>query len=168
LKVSKLLKTTLLITVLLLLVSGCTNESSNERVRLTAYATSEETSQANEAAKNAVDGDPATFWHIQWSEKVPQSITVKLSRLAKVNQVAYLPRQDGNSNGIITEYRLLYSTDGKDFIELVHGEWALNTDKKVVEFSPVEATQIRLEAIQGFGGWASAAEIEIGIVTEEN
>lgn len=139
--------------------------------KITAYATSEETAGGYDVAANALDGSPSTIWHTKWdnSDRLPQSITIIMEEPTEINQVTYLPRQDGNQNGMITEYRLSYSIDGNKFVELDHGRWSLNSQSKVVKFSPVEATHVRLEAIQGHGGvgWASAAEIEIGTVLND-
>lgn len=132
---------------------------------LTAAATSAELRSAYNGPDNALDGSASSIWHTKWdrSDPLPQSITLILAEPTMVNQLTYLPRQDGNLNGVITEYQIAYSADGQTFTELARGRWNLDTQAKVVNFKPVEATHIRLTALQGHGGWASAAEIELGI-----
>ncbi|HHX02421.1 MAG TPA: hypothetical protein GX739_07135 [Firmicutes bacterium] len=140
-------------------------KASGSEIRLTAVATSEETSSAYDAAENVLDGSISSIWHTKWnhSDPLPQSITLIFDEPTVVNQLAYVPRQDGNLNGVITEYQISYSVGGTDFVELARGRWSLNNETKVVSFAPVEATHIRLTAVQGNGGWASAAEIHLGI-----
>lgn len=142
-----------------------TRRVSGEKITLSATATSEEKNSAYDIAENVLDGSSSTLWHTRWDgrDRLPQAITIKLDEPNFVDQLSYLPRQDGTQNGIITEYRILYSDNGKDFTEIAHGNWDLNSQAKVVTFDPIEATHIRLVAIQGHGGWASAAKIELGI-----
>ena len=43
---------------------------------------------------------------------LPQSITLSLGGLYLIDTVKYLPRQDGNSNGNTTSYKVYASSDG--------------------------------------------------------
>ena len=90
------------------------------------------------------------MWHTRWNgaDRLPQSITLIIDEPTEVNQLTYVPRQDGNLNGVITEYLISYSTDGSEFTELTRGRWSLDTETKIVNFDPVEATHIRLTALQ--------------------
>ncbi|NLM68681.1 MAG: hypothetical protein GX177_01595 [Firmicutes bacterium] len=140
-------------------------KAAGMELNITAVATSEETGAAYDAAVNVLDGSTASMWHTRWNgaDRLPQSITLIIDEPTEVNQLTYVPRQDGNLNGVITEYLISYSTDGSEFTELTRGRWSLDTETKIVNFDPVEATHIRLTALQGNGGWASAAEIQLGI-----
>jgi hypothetical protein len=112
----------------------------------------------------AIDGSTDTFWHAQFTPTVsplPQSITVKLPKAMTVEGLTYLPRQDGNSNGDITQYVVSVSSDGRIFTPVAQGTWPINTSLKVVRFSPKNAHWIRLTAIAGVSGYASAAEIQL-------
>ena len=93
-----------------------------------------------------------------WSDKLPQSITLELAKAREIKGYNYLPRQSG-TNGYITKYKIEVSTDGEEFTEVAAGDWARDAKLKTVEFDPVNAKYIRLTALEGVGGFASAAEV---------
>lgn len=128
--------------------------------QMTATATSEET--GTDPAKHAIDGNPDTMWHTDWylNDPLPQSITLNLGDTYFIEEVSYLPRQSG-TNGNITQYKLYTSTDGENFTEVANGHWDNNSSEKIVQFPKTEASHVKLEAIQGVGGFASAAELNV-------
>lgn len=128
--------------------------------QMTATATSEQA--GTDPAHHAIDGNPDTMWHTDWNlrDPLPQSITLDLGDTYIINEFSYLPRQSG-SNGHITQYKLYTSTDGENFTEVASGNWDNNNREKVVQFPMTEASHVKLEAIQGNGGWASAAELNV-------
>ncbi|USK36705.1 discoidin domain-containing protein (plasmid) [Bacillus sp. F19] len=130
--------------------------------QMTATATSQETIGENNSASMAIDGDPQTFWHTKWdkSDVLPQSITLNLGGTYAIDKVAYLPRPSG-SNGNITGYNVYVSTDGVTFTKVASGTWANNNEEKLATFDPTDASYVKLEATEGTGGWASAAEISV-------
>lgn len=130
---------------------------------LTATATSFQPDQGNEP-KSAVDGDEKTFWHSAWNPyaALPQSITIDQRTADTVACLTYLPRQSGGNNGTITTYNVYTSTDGHAFTKVVsNGKWAANAARKFANFPPTSARYVRLEAVQGVGKFASAAEISL-------
>lgn len=133
------------------------------RKQMSAAATSEETVFQNNAASMAIDGDTNTLWHTKWKngKPLPQSITLKLGGNYNVNSIHYMPRQWGGTNGNITDYRVLVSSDGENFKEVASGKWTNDNIKKTVEFSPIKTSYVRLVAIAGAQGHAAAAEIEV-------
>ncbi|WP_188114752.1 S-layer homology domain-containing protein [Paenibacillus sp. B2(2019)] len=128
---------------------------------MTATATSEETGK--DEARFAIDGDPLTMWHTKWdkSDVLPQSITLNLGDVYKVNRLSYLPRSTGGTSGIITKYNVYVSMDGTNFTKVTSGTWPFDTRLKQVTFDPIKAQYIQLEAIEAYNGWATAAEINI-------
>jgi hypothetical protein len=115
--------------------------------------------------EDAVDGDTDTLWHTQWEPvkaDLPQSITVDLGKVVSVDALRYTPRQDGIGNGIITSYRIETSEDGKAFTLAATGQWPDVQEVKYAYFSARRARYIRLTALAGVGGFASAAEIAVG------
>lgn len=112
----------------------------------------------------AIDGNCATFWHVEWSppHPLPQSITLDLGGSYPTDGITYLPRQDGNHNGDITAYTVYASTDGQTFTPVASGTWTSDSSLKWVTWAPVTASYIRLEATSGFNGYASADEINVG------
>ena len=138
---------------------------SKEEITTKAYATSE---QSQDKASNAIDGNPDTMWHTKWdgSDELPQSITLELAKAREIKGYNYLPRQSG-TNGYITKYKIEVSTDGEEFTEVAAGDWARDAELKTVEFDSVNAKYIRLTALEGVGGFASAAEVSPIYTTEE-
>lgn len=112
----------------------------------------------------AVDDNCETFWHSQFDPRVPlpHSITLDLGTSYDVEALSYQSRQDGNSNGYITEYVIEVSADGQTFTEVASGAWALDPTTKIVDLAePVSARYVRLTANNGGGGHAAAAEIRV-------
>lgn len=113
---------------------------------------------------NAIDGNPDTMWHTEWSPiraYPPQSITLNLGGTYNVSGLLYLPRQDGNPNGIITSYEVLTSTDGTTFTQAASGSWAQDQTLKQATFPAQQAHYVRLVALQGANQYVSAAEINV-------
>ncbi|WP_081709904.1 family 20 glycosylhydrolase [Arthrobacter sp. 35W] len=78
-------------------------------------ATSEETSQDSNAANNAIDNNPYTMWHSQYTgitASLPQSLTIDTGTAHELSAARYLPRQSGGTNGRIKDYRVETSTNG--------------------------------------------------------
>jgi O-glycosyl hydrolase len=113
---------------------------------------------------NAIDGNPGTLWHTEWDpDRVypPQSITLDLGGDYSVSGLMYLPRQDGNPNGIITSYQVLVSQDGSTFTQVAAGGWAGDGTLKQVTFPATQARYVELVGVQGGNGYVSAAEINV-------
>lgn len=113
----------------------------------------------------AIDGSVQSMWHTEWSPRasLPQSLTIDTGRRQRIAQVTYQPREDGNHNGVIIEYQLSTSTDGVHFTPAATGTWPLDATRKVVGLPGVDARYVRLTALDGGGGYASAAEIQLAV-----
>jgi hypothetical protein len=114
----------------------------------------------------ALDGNVTTMWHAEWSPlaPLPQSITLNLGGSYTIKRLRYLPRNglDGYTNGRITSYNIYVSTNGTTFgSPIASGTWANDALEKSATFTAVTASYIRLEAVQGVNGFASAAEINV-------
>ena len=117
-------------------------------------------------AKNAIDGNNATFWHSQYSPSVlplPHSITIDMHATNYVSGLTYLPRQDQSANGTIGQYSISISSDGKTWnAPVATGTWADDRTKKTAIFSSVAGRYVRLTALTEAGlrgPYSSAAEI---------
>jgi O-glycosyl hydrolase len=113
---------------------------------------------------NAIGHGSGSFWHTAYAPKqdlLPQSITLDLGRVATVKGLRYLPRQDGQANGRITDYRVLVSMDARSFTPVAAGTWPDDGESKVARFDPVTCRYVRLEAVAGHGGFASAAYLRV-------
>lgn len=129
--------------------------------QMTAAATSQETVNENDSASMAIDDNSSTMWHTQWdSPSLPQSITLNLGGTYNVSELNYLPRQAG-IYGRITGYNVYTSTDGTSFTKAASGTWADDKTEKIASFTPVTAAYVKLEATDGNGNCASAAEINV-------
>ncbi|MDR0341992.1 MAG: discoidin domain-containing protein [Nocardiopsaceae bacterium] len=112
----------------------------------------------------AIDDNPATFWHTEFSPVKavpPQSITFDLGGNYDVSGLLYLPRQDGNPNGTITGYNVYASPDGTTFTKVASGTWPDDATQKSASFTTGAVRYIRLEGVQAHNDNVSAAEINI-------
>lgn len=139
------------------------NHTKINQSTMSASATSEHPNVGTEGlASMAIDGNEGTWWHTNWSNPVslPQSITLDLHEIKTIGKYTYLPRT-GAGNGTISKYTLETSVDGVNFTTVAQGTWEVNAIEKVVEFVPTQARYIRLTALQGVGGFATAAELNV-------
>ena len=122
-------------------------------------------SNAGYGPENAVDGDADTLWHTEYDPvkaSLPQSITVDLGKVVPIDAFRYTPRQDGTGNGTIANYRIETSADGTTFTQAAQGQWPDGKEIKYAYFGARSARYVRLTALEGVGGFASAAEIAVG------
>ncbi|NRF92430.1 discoidin domain-containing protein [Paenibacillus frigoriresistens] len=134
------------------------------QAQMTATSTS---FQPGDDPSNALDGDVNTWWHIKWfgTDPLPQSIILNLGGAYKISKLDYLPRPDGG-NGTITAYNIYVSQDGVQYTKVASGAWLQNNLLKEVNFAPVNASYIKLEATAGSGGFASASELNVYKIIE--
>ena len=112
-------------------------------------------------AIHAIDGRLDTFWHSQYQPVIapfPHTLTLALASASDVTALYYQPRLDG-PNGVITSYKVYASTDGSTYTEVAAGNWAPDATTKSVSLSAPGARFIRLEALAGQNGYASAGEV---------
>ena len=133
--------------------------------KMTATATSETSpASGNDGpASYAIDDDENTIWHTRYSpskDSLPQSITLTFDQAYTINKYTYLPRTSGN-NGYITKYILEVQNDDGTFTKVSSGDWGENGNLKTVTFDPVSTKAVRLTALTGKGGFASAAELNV-------
>jgi hypothetical protein len=127
---------------------------------MTATATSQ---QPGYEAGKAIDGSCATMWHSAWSpyQAPPQSVTLDLGATYDTTALIYTPRQDGNSNGVVTGYEIAVSADGQTFTPVAEGSWAGDDRVKYDEWAPTEARYVRFTAARGVNGYVAAAELDV-------
>lgn len=124
-----------------------------------ATAGSEENAGNDGPASWAIDGNTTTIWHSKWSSggthpdianDQNNEFTIDFGQNVTINKFEYVPRSSGTSvNGIITKYKLLYSTteSGNDFKELTSGEWDADKTVKTATFAPTEMRRIQIRAL---------------------
>jgi GxGYxYP putative glycoside hydrolase C-terminal domain/GxGYxY sequence motif in domain of unknown function N-terminal/F5/8 type C domain len=128
--------------------------------KMSAAATS---SQPGFEPAHVLDGDVATLWHsaVGAEHPLPQALTLDLGGEYDVEAVVYTPRQDVNCNGNIMRYRVSLSRDCETFTEVATGEWDHTFHRKYAAWEPAPARHLRIEALDGYRGLASAAEVEV-------
>ncbi len=105
------------------------------------------------AGRNALDGNPVTFWHTRWSgqdvPRHPHHIIVDLGAVRTVYGIRYLPRQDGGLNGTIVGYEVYVSLecDTWDATPWMSGSWdATVTEKIAVQSRGQQGRYLKLVA----------------------
>jgi hypothetical protein len=106
-------------------------------------ADSQETAGGNNAAANAIDGNPNTFWHSAFSSgspPLPHTLTINLAATVDVSALRYLPRQDGGLNGNVAGYEV-WTTENcaaPIWTRVAQGTWletpAANAGRKTARF----------------------------------
>ncbi len=116
---------------------------------------------------HAIDNDPATFWHTNWSstrEKHPHEIQIDLGRTVRLLGFTQLPRQD-MSHGRIREYEFYVSPDGKQWGSAVSaGRFPNDGQLQSVQFDkPVAGRYIRLVALSEWSReyYTTIAELDV-------
>jgi hypothetical protein len=134
---------------------------------------SENTEHEDGRAVRAIDGDPGTFWHTQWSGEQPghpHHLAIDLGEDVEVAGFTYLPRQDGRQEkGVIGAYEFFASRDGTDWGQALAKGRFEGTDRdpagRVVTWpQPVLARYIKLVSLDAPGAHPYAGAAEIGIL----
>ncbi|WP_461106747.1 glycosyl hydrolase family 95 catalytic domain-containing protein [Tessaracoccus terricola] len=145
-----------------------------------AWNTQERTGEGppNGLVSAAVDGNPGTFWHSQWSGAVtefPHYVVIDLGQEREFGQFTYVPRQlDANPrNGQVSDYEIAVATAGTfvpptaaqlsgdlaypepvdaQWTTVAQGQWQLDTSaaSTVVLDEPVNARYVKLVSTDGY------------------
>lgn len=112
--------------------------------------------------------DDNNIYHSDWSggidmaKGINNKLTFDFGETSKIGRLDYLPRQSGGNNGIITEFKLYYSTtaDQDDWQEIPGGEitWAADTVKKTAVFTPTDARRIQMRVRHAMGNLSDPAD----------
>ncbi|WOX07489.1 RICIN domain-containing protein [Streptomyces sp. N50] len=133
-----------------------------------AYATGFHT---GEGPFNAIDGLSDNGYETCWSTwglpaPLPQSLTIDLGGVwSNVSTLEYLPKQWRRSNstdGDITSYTILTSTDGVTFTQVAAGTWAGDKKTKVIEWPNRNVGFVRIQVNGATGGYANVSGVRIG------
>ena len=151
---------------------------------MTLRAPSEEGSGS---VAKAADGKTGTIWHTNWGKGSGSTdlrndpdnryLQIELKETEKINALRYLPRSS-DTNGIVTEYSIKVSTDGKNWTEVAKSDadstWSKSVEWKLAQFAPVDAKYIRLYGVSTVGQSAaevnkymSAAEVRVRYAAQE-
>jgi alpha-L-fucosidase len=130
----------------------------------------------NSPATNAIDDNSGSIWQTRLSAytALPHQLTVDMGNSHRIGGFTYLPRQDGNRNGVVETYRFETSMDGQNWRTNVDlgsfGNMRNNPELQEVTFAPVDARYFRFTALKEIGtnGTASAAEISVLPTADED
>ena len=142
------------------------------------YVDSQESTAENGLATNSFDGNASTKWHTQYSSgdaPLPHTIQIDLGTSYTVSGFTYLPRQDGCSNGTISQYEFYVSADGVTWgSAIANGTFNYGTANltcgggtilpaQQINFTPVSARYVCLRALTEVNGnpWTAVAEINV-------
>ena len=117
----------------------------------TVKASSSEYSEAY-AAKNAIDGDPATEWSTA-DDGDEASITIDLGKIVSLVGVGFRTRSMSDGTAIIESFTVT-GDDGK-----THGPYSLNSGLTVIKLK-LRTRTLRFDAVKTTGGNTGAVEIE--------
>ncbi len=142
-------------------ISPFTATKANWKV---VFVSSEEPEEG--AAKNAIDGNPDTYWHTSWSKqlsKVPHELIVDTETTITTAGFFYLPRQDGGINGRIKQFEFYISQDSLTWELVKKGEFKNDSNRQRIDFETVKSFRffklIAISEVNG-GPWTSVAEID--------
>ena len=136
------------------------------------FVDSQETTAANNAALNAFDGNPTTFWATQWLAEQPShphEIRLDLGSVYNVSAFRHLPRQDGFPHGRIAQYEFYVSLDGVNWgTPVAVGTLANVATEQEVRFAPKTGQYIRLRALSEVEGRPYTSLAELNVLTSGN
>jgi hexosaminidase len=126
----------------------------------------------NGPAAAAIDGNPATYWHSQWSPTTatyPHSIVLDLGEPQSICGLWYTGRSSagsGGANGRIGDYEVYASTtvsaiDGDWGEAVAGGTFENSASAQLASFAPREVRYLKLVALSEANGnpWATAGEL---------
>lgn len=125
-------------------------------------------------AGHIIDGNKKSYWHSKYyvengkitgSDKAPFYIDITLPALTEISEFVFLPRVDMHSGDILRMSFYASDSDEGEFVKLVDGaefkisdSGALGLLQNVRLLANVKVKRIRLEVLEGRGGYGSMAE----------
>jgi hypothetical protein len=134
------------------------------------HKSSEETKANNQAAKNAIDGNPNTIWHTEWKNKKPShphELVIDFGQSEHVEAITYLPRPQGDGdNGNVKAYQIFLGMDLNSLNLVASGEFqdSIEHNRKVIPVPSTEARYLRFVALSETNGKSYTSAAEIGIL----
>ncbi|KAK3167880.1 hypothetical protein OEA41_004326 [Lepraria neglecta] len=117
---------------------------------------------------NVLDGNTNTYWHTPFGANgnpLPHTLTIDMKQQYLINSIAYIPRQDGASNGNVGQHMIQTSLDGVTYSKPVAtGTYADTKLTKTTIFEARYARFVRFTAQTEAGSrgpWTSCASFNI-------
>lgn len=130
------------------------------------YVDSEKASSPAALAASAIDGNNETAWRTTANangERLPHELQIDLGELIDVDALRYLPPQEGERGGRVTDYEIFLSEDAQFWgLPVATGTFADTAGEKRVLFAPRRAQFVRFVARgAAIGSSAAAAELDL-------
>ncbi|MEO1584257.1 MAG: discoidin domain-containing protein [Planctomycetota bacterium] len=152
-------------------VRGLFRETSSiERTGVSRVTASSE--QRGYEASLATDGDTASMWHTSWTGDLggfPHELVIELQQETALHGIRCLGRQDGNTNGAISDFEVQLSTDGDSWIVARRGRFTAGAGWQTVMFpDAIDARYVKVRAIGSVNGGPHAALAELDLIRRED
>lgn len=95
---------------------------------------------------------------------LPHALTIDMGQTYLINSIAYIPRQDGPSNGNIGEHQIVLSVDNGTWTPVALGTYQDSNSTKTTIFEASYARYVRIIALTEAGSrgpWTSCASFNI-------
>ena len=123
--------------------------------------------QRDAPASAAIDGKAETRWETT-ATPGPHHITIDMGSPRRIAGLTYLPRQDGMAYGLVRQYKIETSLDGKTWTVVVpSGEFANlrnNPELQTVRFPAINARFLRFSSTQSYDESHAMSAAEISVV----
>ena len=150
--------------VFLAAIVGASFVSAQDAPKIVPVVIATDSQNGGYAASNAMDGDPNTMWHTEFSgisPTHPHELMIDLGESYPISGFTYVARPD-DGNGTIGQYEIYVSESKTDMgSPIASGEFTKPVGTTVIELpAPVEGRYVRLLALTEVSGntWSSAAE----------
>jgi arylsulfatase A-like enzyme len=129
---------------------------------------SSENAPNHKMARNAIDGDPATLWHTQFTGTVatpPHELVIDLGAERTIRGFVYLGRQDEGWNGAIKEIEFCIASSPDALGDPVaKATLAKSKEAQTVNCPPTKGRYILLRALSSYSEKGFASVSELGVI----
>lgn len=139
----------------------------SKRMKLIKYSSQNEGNRR--FAFHAVDGDPATVWHTQFSPTLvepPHELIIDLGETHRVSGFRYLARQDGGWNGAFAKTEFSVGEEADDLSKVtVKTTFTKQRKAQAVDLKePAAGRYVRVRILSEVNGRPFASAAEIGVI----
>lgn len=143
------------------------------KAKWTIESVTSQNTGTKENAEMAIDDNPDTIWHSKWqggSDAFPHSITINFGEKLNLQGFTYLPRVDNAQGGVVDQYRVEVSPDGKRWATAAKGEFEdIKSDiaEQRVHFSKAYSGMkyLRFSSLHSIQDQAHTSAAELGVIT---
>jgi hypothetical protein len=129
---------------------------------------SSENAANQKIARNAIDGDPATLWHTQFTGTVatpPHELVIDLGAERTIRGLVYLGRQDEGWNGAIKEIEFCIGSSPDALGDPVaKAALVKSKEAQTVNCPPTKGRYILLRALSSYSEKGFASVSELGVI----